>query len=293
MTKNRWAVATLSVAAMISTACSDSQSTQSDSLNAQEDESRGRLSVSMSALDSDDVIGFDFEVADSSGAVVATRFVPLEDELIRFVDAGYVPLVDGGVDGGTMSQGAAVHRFADALFVLSPGTYVVTATPRSTGDAGSARCAPAMGTALITASGTTEIVLVSACRGTANGTLDVVAVLNHTPSIDDLAFGGSKFAVTCECVRMSLTASDPDGDALAYAWEVVSAPAGATYDLATSGASARFVTHAPGNYGVTVSACDTSPAPLCSALSFPLHIAAGPTDCPLSCAEDPSTPAPR
>lgn len=73
---------------------------------------------------------------------------------------------------------------------------------------------------------TTEILLVSQCRGPERGALDVVGALNHPPIIETLNYNPSKF-ITCgeygqrPSVELCAKAIDPDSDPLEFVWTQV------------------------------------------------------------------------
>jgi mono/diheme cytochrome c family protein len=218
----------------------------------------GKLSAALQfPLVQHDVDAVRFDVVAAGGScdspALATKTLPLESEPLPASVAG---------------AGAGMHQFADGLFVLAPGSYLVCATPLAAG-APSQGCARAQGTAQVVASQTAEVLLVSQCTGKPNGGLDVVATLNDPPLITGLAITPSKFITVCESAEIAATASDPDGDALSYAWMVASGPAGSS--LRAAGASATFSGPA-GDYLVALTVTDVYGAS--AMLSFPVHISA-------------------
>jgi hypothetical protein len=184
------------------------------------------------------------------------------------LDSKTIPLESAPLPATTAGPGSGMHQFAHGLFVLAPGSYLVCATPL--GAAGpSAECAPTQGTIEVVADQTAALLLVSQCQGTASGGADVVVALNNPPKITALDAAPSGFITTCQSAALSVTASDPDGDTLSYAWAVLSGPAGAT--LHAADATATFFGPA-GDYllGVTVTDAHTATA----TLSFPLRVSA-------------------
>ncbi|WP_437657329.1 Ig-like domain-containing protein [Sorangium sp. So ce1182] len=177
--------------------------------------------------------------------------------------------------GGALPPGAGVHAGADGLFVLPPGDYRVCATPMSESGP-SMECAPAEATAYVIPEATSEIALVAQCAGEANGGLDVIVALNDPPTIEGLDINPSKFITQCETAAIAVTASDPDGDAISYAWEVV-AGAGT---LSGDGSAATFAPAGAGDSTVQVTVTDAAGGS--SRLSFPIHVSAadcGTPDC--------------
>src|SRR5262249_26895616 len=131
----------------------------------------------------------------------------------------------------------------------------------------STECAPTSGTATVFGGSTTEVLLVSQCKGDPNGGLDARTALNDPPQIDRIKIDPSKFVPNCEGATLRVSASDPNGDAIDYTWAIISGPAGAT--LAPSGSSAKF--HGdPGDYTLSVTATDIYGA--ATSLTFPIHV---------------------
>ncbi len=173
--------------------------------------------------------------------------------------------------GSVLPSGAGAHGGADGLFVLPPGNYRVCATPMSA-DGPSQECAPTEGTATVISSATTEIVLVAQCGADANGGLDVVVALNDPPKINDLDITPSKFIIACETATITAVAADPDGDAITFAWSVISSPAGASPRLQATDGVASFATDTAGDYQVRVEATDVNAGS--TSLTFPVHVSA-------------------
>jgi hypothetical protein len=170
--------------------------------------------------------------------------------------------------GSVAGMGAGAHAFADGLFVLPPGDYRICATPLA-GDTPSQQCARASTTATVVSQQTNEVVLVSQCAGAGNGGLDVVVTLNDPPLITALSIKPSKFITTCESATLAVGATDPNGDAVTYAWSIVSGPAGAS--LTAAGSMATFSGGA-GDYVLQVVVTDVYAA--AASLTFPIHVSA-------------------
>jgi len=161
----------------------------------------------------------------------------------------------------------ANHRFADAFFALPAGNYHVCATPLA-GEGISSQCAMAEGDASVSAGVTNEVVLVSQCGGDTTGGLDVVTALNDPPVIDDLDISPSKFVAPCEATTITASASDPDGDAIGYAWSQVSGPASGS--LSATGNSASFSSATAGDYELALTVTDANGGS--TSLTFPIHV---------------------
>jgi hypothetical protein len=167
--------------------------------------------------------GFDFC---NTNSPIATKTVPLDT---RPLPTSLLP--DGS---GNM------HPFGDALFALAPGQYVVCSVPLNLSGGPSSQCAPDFRRVTIVARQTTEVVLVSQCSGPDNGALDAITILNNPPVINDVTVTPSKIDTTCEPVTLTVTATDPDGDSLTYAWAVLPS-------FVTVGTGPTFVFRPPGN----------------------------------------------
>jgi hypothetical protein len=218
----------------------------------------GRLSAALQfPVNQHDVTSVRFDVVAPGGTCddppLASQTISLESEPLPASVAG---------------AGSGMHQFADGLFVLAPGSYLICATPLAAGGA-SADCARAQGTGQVVAEQTAEVLLVSQCRGNPTGGLDVTVALNDPPRITGLDIAPSKFVTTCQSAMATVTATDPDGDALSYDWAVVSGPAGSS--LHPSGATATF-SGPPGDYLLAVTAHDVHGAS--TMLSFPIHVSA-------------------
>jgi hypothetical protein len=191
-----------------------------------------------------DAVRFDVVAADSGcdGTAIATQTVSLEAEP-----------APGSVEGGQPVS----HHFASGLFVLAPGEYRTCATPLVAGSAPSGVCAQASAVATVAAEQTNQLVLVSQCQGTPNGGVGVAVTLNDPPQITAVTVTESTFITVCEAATVSVTASDPNADALAYTWSVVSGPDAGR--LHPSGSTALFSGNA-GDYVLRVSVADVHAA---------------------------------
>ncbi len=187
-------------------------------------------------------------------APMASRTSPLEDEAL--------PMWLAGDD--------SMHAFADGLFVLQPGQYLVCATPLRDDGTPSEECHPGADVFEVVAEETAEGVIYLQCDGDPSGGLDVIAALNDPPHIDDLEIAPSKFIDVCEDAVINVTASDPNGDPLAYAWAIVDGPAGHNAAIVGAGAQASFETDMAGNYQIEVVVSDGHGGE--ARLTFPIHV---------------------
>lgn len=183
-------------------------------------------------------------VAPESGCdapALATITVPLEEELAP----------------GSVSGEEAAHHFASGLFTVAPADYRVCATPLRADSSPSAECAQASDVATVVAEQAAQATLISQCQGTPAGGLDVAVALNDPPQITAVVATPSAFITVCESASIAVTAEDPNGDALTFAWSVVSGPEGSS--LRPADAVATF-SGAPGDYVLRVVATDAHAA---------------------------------
>lgn len=179
------------------------------------------------------------------------------------------------IDSLDPAESPTGRAFVDGLMVLPPGEYTICVQPLQANGEVSEECAAVSGDVTVVAEQTTEIVLVSQCEGAPNGAADIVAVLNDPPVIDDLNIGPSKFITECETAQLGVVATDPNGDALSYDWEILSGPPGAL--LLPTGASASFTPGGPGDYELKVTVFDATGGS--AELTFPIHVSASDEPC--------------
>lgn len=114
------------------------------------------------------------------------------------------------------------HPFADHFEVLPAGCYNVTATPLAEGGALSQDCAAAFDNGVQVDDGyTTEIFMISQCKGAPVGSIDTVVALNKPPEILNLTFSPSKFISEGEKTTVCATANDPNGDPVEFDWDQI------------------------------------------------------------------------
>jgi hypothetical protein len=199
-----------------------------------------------------DVASVRISVTDAAGATQSAD-VPLEEEPLP-------PAADEGLAG---------HRFADWYVSLAPGRYRVLAEPLQANGAPSARCAPARASARVVAGMTAELLLVSVCGGAPSGGLDVSVGFDRAPHIESLEFETSKYICLDDAAVLRAVASDADGDALTWTWEVLEAPDGAAWCLAWDAGRAAFSGATPGRYRLRVRVSDGRAT---ARLTFPIFV---------------------
>lgn len=246
-------------------ACSDAGAEDGDNPlgSASQSVEEGVRLTMINDVSQDDVTGFYIYIEhgeDPDEKFVVSDCVPLEAETLPSAF-----LIDGAGDD---------HRFADKFFVLAPdkdeykikATPVKSCSPLVTSD----DCSVATGTALIEPGKTTEVVLMSYCDMPDSGAVDIIAGLQHDPTITGLEYGTSKFILTCEHLEIAVQAEDQDGDDLSYQWEVSGDP-NAQYETQNMDtASMRFLSKTPGTYAGTVTVCDVYDS--CASLTFPIYV---------------------
>ena len=111
------------------------------------------------------------------------------------------------------------HPFSDHFEVVPAGCYNIDAMPLTKGGADSADCAPAWAKGISVVDGeTSEVALISQCRGAAVGALDTVVALNRPPTLEQVKYMPSKFISVGDTDTICATASDPNGDPVEFTW---------------------------------------------------------------------------
>ncbi|RDV38605.1 hypothetical protein DV096_07280 [Bradymonadaceae bacterium TMQ3] len=144
--------------------------------------------------------------------------------------------------------------FADYFVVLEEGCYDVEIVPIDEDGEEVELCEPSLASEVeVRAGETTEIAMVSQCGGDNFGAMDVLGVLNFSPTLTRLDFDPSKL-VACESLRICATAVDSDADDIEFEWEQLSGPTpregldvSSTSDPNADGEVVECVTLTPGN----------------------------------------------
>jgi len=117
---------------------------------------------------------------------------------------------------------ASEHPFADHFEALPAGCYDVTATPLSANGTASTECAAGFANDVGVFDGlTTEIFMISQCKGEEVGAIDSVVALNRPPTLVSLEYSPSKFIHAGSKTTVCVTATDPDGDPLKVEWDQI------------------------------------------------------------------------
>jgi hypothetical protein len=133
-------------------------------------------------------------------------------------------MLPGGIpafEDSPLDQSSA-HPFADHFEILPAGCYNVNAIPLTKGGDQSTDCAAAWAQGVQVLDGqTTEIFLISQCKGTAVGAVDTTVAFNQPPTLERLNYNPSKFINTGDTEVICVTASDPNGDPVSFTWTQV------------------------------------------------------------------------
>jgi hypothetical protein len=142
------------------------------------------------------------------------RLMATEELAAMRLPGGIPELEDNPLDAGSE------HSFADHFESLPPGCYDVRATPLQADGSASLDCEGAIESNVFVEDGqTTDIFLMSQCRGEPAGALDAAMTLNQPPSLQTLGFTPSKFIRACEKTTVCATAVDPDNDPIELVWK--------------------------------------------------------------------------
>jgi hypothetical protein len=113
------------------------------------------------------------------------------------------------------------HPFADHFEVVPAGCYDIQATPLTPGGTVSEECAAALAQDIEVVDGeTTEVFMISQCKGTATGAVDAVVAFNRPPNLVDLEYNPSKFVIKGDLTTICATAVDPNGDSIEFEWDI-------------------------------------------------------------------------
>ncbi|MDD9943516.1 MAG: discoidin domain-containing protein [Myxococcales bacterium] len=186
----------------------------------------------------------------------------------------------GNLPDGSAPDGTADARLvADGVVILEPGTYLACAQPVTESGDASAECAPVEQTFGIVEGSTIELVLVSQCAASAPGGVGLSTILNSPPLVMNLEVAPSRFVETCQETRLEVTAEDPEGDAIAFDWQMSDNPDEASFDfeVGESPGQANFQAYSAGQYLARVQVTDSLGGS--TALEVPLFVTLGDPRC--------------
>lgn len=217
------------------------------------------LALTYDTLADTDVAGFQF----TATAVDCATGLPIVPPSVftAFEDLEDMYLPGTGMFAGAPLDAASQHLFSDHFFAVPAGCYDVTVQPMTADGTPSRDCAPATQFGVTVLDGeTTEIMLISQCRSDeTSGGLDVIAVLNHPPTITGLAYDPSKFI--CEdTTTVCVSVTDPDDDPITVvpggsgAWTVIGMTEETVDGVYTACYTLQFP--GPGDYSITFTAFD-------------------------------------
>lgn len=162
-----------------------------------------------------DVTGFSFVISRcDSGEIVAEGVEELEDLVLP----GLIPEFHN-----RPFDERSRHLFSDHYTTVAPGCYDITVQPIDADGRDSSDCSAASKFGVeVEAGKSAEVMLISQCEGDNPGGLDVVAVLNHPPTLEEMDY--EKYSLACQQVTVCARASDPEGDPLRFFWQQVDGP---------------------------------------------------------------------
>lgn len=202
---------------MVAAGCVDTSTSNNAQTEAGDYGSRG-LALTTDFLGGTDVRGMRYEIEKCGGGEKIKIDRNLEDLLLP----GMIPAFEN-----KPFDEHSKHLFADNFLVLPAGCYDVKITPIRHDGHPSHDCASAYAEDVrVVDKLTTEVLLVSQCKGPERGALDVVGALNHPPVISKLDYHPSKFLTCGEGyhrpeVTLCAKAYDPDSDPLEFEWKQV------------------------------------------------------------------------
>jgi hypothetical protein len=133
-------------------------------------------------------------------------------------------LLPGGVpqwENSPLDKNSA-HPFADDFEVVPAGCYDITAAPLAADASASQDCAAAFSNGVQVQDGlTTDVFMISQCRGVPTGAVDSTVALNRPPQLLQLTFSPSKYIQAGQKTTVCATATDPNGDPIQFAWSEI------------------------------------------------------------------------
>ena len=109
--------------------------------------------------------------------------------------------------------------WVDTIFVLPVGRYTLCLHGLDAGGQVIPDCAGGAGGVMVAANATTAVSTVLSC-GQPRGAVSVHVDLNHSPVIDSFTMvPPNPYITRCTLVELKVTASDQEGDPIAYSWQ--------------------------------------------------------------------------
>jgi len=181
------------------------------------------ISAAANAGDKTDVARMRYSI-DRIACVDGEKIDPLSRTVTVHLEKIMLPGGIAAFEDSPLDKGSA-HPFADHFEVVPAGCYNLNATPLTESGDLSSDCAAAWAKGIKVMDGaTTEVFLISQCKGTAVGAVDTTVALNRPPTILQVEYKPSKFINVGDNDVICATASDPNGDPVEFAWDHADGP---------------------------------------------------------------------
>jgi hypothetical protein len=207
-------------AAVAFAGCMDGRSEKSEGNEPQTGETGLAIQAAVNTGGGTDVAYLEYGI-DRVACVADESFEPLKRTIRVELSTMLLP---GGIPAWENSplDKSSKHPFADHFEVLPAGCYNVQATPLAGNASVSQDCAAAFMNDVEVDDGlTTEIFMISQCKGIPTGAIDSVVALNRPPTLLNLTFTPSKFIASGQKTTVCATATDPNGDPLEFQWDQI------------------------------------------------------------------------
>ena len=174
------------------------------------------LGVAVNAGDVIDVQSIEYQI-DRVACFPGDEFEPLSLQINARVEPMTLP---PEFEGSPLDDGSS-HPFADHFEAVPAGCYDIQATPLTPDGSVSTECAGALAQDIQVKDGeTTEVFMISQCKGAEVGAVDAVVAYNKPPQLGSLTYSPSKFAWKGALTTICATAIDPNEDPIEFEWSL-------------------------------------------------------------------------
>jgi hypothetical protein len=157
--------------------------------------------------------------------------------------------------------------WVDTIFVLPPGRYTLCLHGQDAAGQEIPECTGGSGGVMVAPNATSSVSSVLSCAQP-RGAVAVHVQLNHAPVIDSFEMvPAAPYITRCTLVELKVTASDPEGDPIAYSWSWLDRAPLVLFPLDQP--ETRFLAD-PGDYRLRVAVTDDKRGT--SHLDFPIHV---------------------